>query len=229
MSEGLPTDSKVAAFASRFRELRTELGLTQEQIAQRLGVTTATYNRYEKGHRELAAGVLRRMAELVPGISAEWLLTGRGAMFGAGAAEAARALLRVPLLEHGWIADESAQAKPAVPNEILAFGRDWLRRELKSDPERLFLMEMAGDAMIPTLLPGEPILVHQNEGMPMGDGIHVLRVGGAIQVRRLQWISPEELEIIPDNPLYKSRIVARDELHHRTRVIGRVVWCSKRL
>ena len=228
MQDGNASASQSSPFGGRFRELRGRLALTQEQIARRLGVTTATYNRYEKGHREPAAGLLHRMSALAPGINAEWLLTGRGVAFGTDPTNGTAALLRVPILKTEAPGAGGAPGGQMEPNTMLAFSREWVRNELKCDPDRLFLLEMAGDSMTPTILPGELMLVHQWQGSPIHDGIYVLRVGGAVQVRRLQWLSAEELEFVPDNPLYKSRVVTPAEASEGNLVIGRVVWSGKR-
>ena len=39
-------------FAQRLRILRQNLGVTQETVADAIGVTSRTYIRYEKGERE---------------------------------------------------------------------------------------------------------------------------------------------------------------------------------
>ncbi len=39
-------------FAAQLRHLRTQLDLTQEALAAALGVSFATVNRWEQGHRE---------------------------------------------------------------------------------------------------------------------------------------------------------------------------------
>jgi len=226
MQDAKSTRGKGGPFGKRFREVRVQLHLTQEHIARQLGVTTATYNRYEKGHREPMASLLLRMVKLAPDINAAWLLTGVGEPFGRDA-RAEPGLLHVPLLrDPGGVGPRAPEAP--VPSGIIAFGRDWVRNELKCDPDSLFLLEMAGDSMSPTILPGELMLVRQGAEIPAHDGIHVLRMGGAIQVRRLQWLSPNELEVLPDNPLYKSRIVAPSELREDGQVMGRVVWSGKR-
>ena len=226
MQEEKPPEGKTRPFGARFRELRSRLGLTQEQIARRLGVTTATYNRYEKGHRDPSASLLQRMAGLAPGVNAEWLLNGQGAMYGSEAEQdAAPALMRVPALGSAFSPEDLEKAPPSA---AVAFGRDWIRQELKCDPSRVFLMDMGGDSMAPTLLPGEMLLVRRQEREPIGDGIHVLNVGGAIQVRRLQWVSTDALEAVADNPLYKSRTLSSAEAARSGIVIGRVLWSGKR-
>src|SRR5271165_2283780 len=48
----------------RLRDLRRRLGLSQEQLARRLGVSFATVNRWESGRTQLSARSLAALAEL---------------------------------------------------------------------------------------------------------------------------------------------------------------------
>jgi predicted ATPase/DNA-binding CsgD family transcriptional regulator/DNA-binding XRE family transcriptional regulator len=60
MSESPAADSA----AARLRALRTSLGLSQEQLARRLGVSFATVNRWESGRTRLSARAAAALAEL---------------------------------------------------------------------------------------------------------------------------------------------------------------------
>jgi predicted ATPase/DNA-binding CsgD family transcriptional regulator/DNA-binding XRE family transcriptional regulator len=57
-----PRDAE--SVAARLRFLRGSLGLSQEQLARRLGVSFATVNRWESGRTQLSARALTALAEL---------------------------------------------------------------------------------------------------------------------------------------------------------------------
>ncbi len=59
----------------RIRLARKRTGLTQEQLAEKIGIAFQTLNKYEKGHRLPDAEVLRQIA-IITGVDAGWLLTG---------------------------------------------------------------------------------------------------------------------------------------------------------
>lgn len=44
------------------RKLRSEKGMTQKQLAQKVGVTDVTITHYEKGHRDPKPKMLRKLA-----------------------------------------------------------------------------------------------------------------------------------------------------------------------
>ena len=47
---------------SRIRELRKELGLSQEKIAKRLGMSQTGYSKYETGENDIPTQVLIKLA-----------------------------------------------------------------------------------------------------------------------------------------------------------------------
>ena len=55
----------------RLRHLRRRLGLSQEQLARRLGVSFATVNRWESGRTHISAKSLAALAELEAGVAAD--------------------------------------------------------------------------------------------------------------------------------------------------------------
>jgi transcriptional regulator with XRE-family HTH domain len=56
--------------AARLRGLRGTLGLSQEQLARRLGVSFATVNRWESGRTQLSARAAAALAALEAGLAA---------------------------------------------------------------------------------------------------------------------------------------------------------------
>jgi predicted ATPase/DNA-binding CsgD family transcriptional regulator/DNA-binding XRE family transcriptional regulator len=57
--------------AARIQRLRTELGLSQEQLARQLGVSFATVNRWESGRTQMSARAGRALAEFEARAAAE--------------------------------------------------------------------------------------------------------------------------------------------------------------
>lgn len=59
----------------RIRLARKKVGLTQGQLAEKIGIAFQTLNKYEKGHRLPDAEILRQIA-IITGVDAGWLLIG---------------------------------------------------------------------------------------------------------------------------------------------------------
>lgn len=62
-----------AALGARLLELRRHLRLTQNAMADALGITARTFQNYERGEREISATVVKRLYQQF-GIDPVWLL-----------------------------------------------------------------------------------------------------------------------------------------------------------
>ena len=58
---------------NNFRKARNITGLTQEEVAGKLGVTRPAYIRYEQGERECSFATLCKLADIY-GVSTDYLL-----------------------------------------------------------------------------------------------------------------------------------------------------------
>ena len=60
-------------FGDRLKEARNSMGLTQEQLAEKIGVAKSTLAGYEKGNREPDVFKIKKLIEIL-GIDADYLL-----------------------------------------------------------------------------------------------------------------------------------------------------------
>lgn len=49
----------------KLRAKRVEKGYTQEELAKILGISTATYNRYEVGHTEMTETIINKLLQIL--------------------------------------------------------------------------------------------------------------------------------------------------------------------
>lgn len=66
-----------AAMGKRMAERRKQLGLTQEKVAEGVGIAYQQYNKVEKGKSCLGSDTLLRVSKVL-NISTDYLLTGTG-------------------------------------------------------------------------------------------------------------------------------------------------------
>lgn len=110
----------------------------------------------------------------------------------------------------------------------MAFHGGFLESLCAGPVERLRAVTVTGDAMAPTLQPGDQLLVDPEDGLGrLRDGLYLL--GGCADpiVKRLA-VHPDRrnLTILSDNPAYPPwPDCAPDALG----IIGRVVWAGRRL
>jgi phage repressor protein C with HTH and peptisase S24 domain len=120
-------------------------------------------------------------------------------------------------------AGPGALAAAEAAFDTFRFSRRWLR-EQGLEPAMLSAIRVSGDSMEPLLRDGDEILVDRSP-QPFREGIHVLRMGDVLHVKRVQAGPPGRVRLISANPAYEPVKVALDEID----VIGRVVWKSGRV
>jgi phage repressor protein C with HTH and peptisase S24 domain len=110
-----------------------------------------------------------------------------------------------------------------APFDTFRFSRRWLREQGLA-AGMLSAIRVSGDSMEPLLRDGDEILVDRSP-QPFREGIHVLRMGDVLHVKRVQAGPPGRVRLISANPAYEPVKVSLDEIE----VIGRVVWKSGRI
>ena len=131
--------------------------------------------------------------------------------------------LDVPRLALGASAGAGAFGGEEQAIGAFRFAARWLRGQ-GLDPSQLSAIAVTGDSMEPTLRDGDEILVDRSR-RTLSDGIHVVRTGDALLVKRLDTGRPGAIGLISDNPAYRAIELPAGEVE----VIGRVVWKSGRL
>ena len=63
-------------FSARLRECRSQAGLTQDQVAEALGIYRSALSLMESGKQGVPSELLRDICKLYH-VSADWLLTGQ--------------------------------------------------------------------------------------------------------------------------------------------------------
>ncbi|MBO9602669.1 MAG: transcriptional regulator [Novosphingobium sp.] len=139
------------------------------------------------------------------------------------AEEWAEDFVRIPRLPLGASAGPGSFSAQEIPFDSFGFSPRWLR-EQGLDPKMLSAIAVAGDSMEPELRDGDEILVDRAP-RPFRDGIHVVRMGDALHVKRVQLLRPGHLTLVSANRAYPPLEVPAGEVE----VIGRVVWKGGRL
>jgi phage repressor protein C with HTH and peptisase S24 domain len=239
---------KKHAIGARVALRRGELGISQPKLAAAIGMKQQGILSIERGDVERP----RKLRELSRALrtSDEWLLTGKGqkvvdsdddravpaefddytvpsgiqeidvrAGMGGGGNLEGRAVRHM--------GDHSDPVKP----EGWHFPRSFVREELRTSESRIIIVETQGDSMMPTIHPGERVVVDTGHITPSPDGVYAIRDHfDQIQVKRLQVMSrgePPSVLIISDNPAHKVDEENLEEL--QTRIIGRVICCMRRV
>lgn len=103
---------------------------------------------------------------------------------------------------------------------------DYLRNEAKASPRQTLVMEIIGDSMQPTYMPGDRVLIDLAQNAMSSDTVYAISDGlSEPQIKRLQRIpfsDPQQVIIISDNPNLERFTVDLDRLAIIGRVCGHI-------
>lgn len=103
---------------------------------------------------------------------------------------------------------------------------DYLRSEVKAAPNQTIVLEVIGDSMAPTYMPGDKVLVDLSQDHLITDTVYAISYDhGEPQIKRLQRIpfsTPPRVKIISDNPNLETFEVDLSQLTIIGRICGRI-------
>ena len=112
----------------------------------------------------------------------------------------------------------------------LMFRRDWLNRELKSNPNNLYILNTETDSMEPTIKHDALLIVDKSIDRIITEGIYILRRGDTILIKRVRKLSEDTIELISDNPVYGKDTINLNEQPEIT-ILGKVIyiWSGRKI
>lgn len=201
----------------RIKQARIKKGLTQEELARRLGISYPTLSKYENGHRIPDANLLSHLAKELdcdPG----WLLIGdEGGHFDQNPCSD---FITVPFIEYKYYDDseKTHSIKIKIDEEI--------RQEI-GNIDNITILKISGDDMEPTLNSGDLVIINKRlrEIEPQG-GIYAIEILNNLMIKRIQILYPSEiLRIISDNKNYPSFDISPNYV----KVYGKIIYVIKKL
>lgn len=221
-------DARSVSIGERLKEERERLGLSQPALIQG---HPRSQVRYEKGERSPDANYLARVAEA--GADVSYIVTGkRTAQSGIIGAAHRPGYVYLPLYEVGARAGKGGRVVDGAPaSEPLAFREDWIRREMRMQPESLALCYVEGNSNVPDLHPGDIVMFNRADTTATGDGYYLIRLEGAPLIKRLQRLPEGVIKVSSKNPDYEPFNVkpTPHDGPNGFEVLGRIVWACRRM
>ena len=243
-------NSHMTTLGSRLREAREAAGFKSARAAAiRHGWKVSTYSAHENGQNEYGPDEAKSYSKAFK-TKASWLLTNEGE-------PPARKHAPQPDIEPEFLGDfgsddggiveidvragmgagefsdrevrVNGELRDRVKSESWHFPETFVRGDLRSSPNRIIIAETQGDSMLPTIQPGERVVIDTAHNLPSPDGIYAIRDRyEGIQVKRLQVLrrgDPPRILIISDNEAHPNEEVGADEIA----IVGRVICSLRRL
>jgi transcriptional regulator with XRE-family HTH domain len=219
---------------------REARGMSRSELVKRSGVSKQQLSRLENGLIRLRLDHLKPFANALGYSPDQILLWGRypGTAEAQIEGEAKGASEHVPELA---LHSEAAAAHPKLRTrkdgrhverlkvEDWAFPASFVTNRLQASAKNLLVIEAEGDAMAPTIMSGDKVVVDTGHKKPSPDGLYAIRDAFEnVIVRRLQLLraaQPSRVKVISDNPKHAAEEVVLSELE----IIGKASCVLKLL
>lgn len=208
-------------FGITLRNLRNSKNLSQEELAEIIGVSKSTIGMYEQGKRiPKADATLKKLAEFFS-VSIDYLMglspnkedVTPSNIYSVEGLVSFEEIGTVKAGFDGMAAEIPTGRTIEIPASMLG-GRS---------QEDFFMLRVNGDSMYPTLHDGDSILCLRCSSVDPGTLAVVLYNGDEASVKKVNYIYGQNwMELIPDNPEYKTKRIEGADLE-QCRVLGKVV------
>ena len=202
----------MAEFKDNLKRLRTEAGMTQADLAQRLGKAQSCVGMYESGQRRPNFDILAKLADIFD-TDMNCLLTGQN--------------MPMPA-QYRDIINVNKKAVPVIGD--IACGEPIFAEEehegfLEADSatDFDFCLRCVGDSMINAGIPDGAMVFIRKQDMVENGEIAAVIIGGSITLKRVAYY-PEKNTLIlkPENPRYGDLVYIGSELDD-IRILGKAV------
>jgi len=218
---------------------REARGMSRGELVKLSGVSKQQLSRLENGQIRLRLDHLKPFASALGYTPEQILLWGR--FPGTGMLESSpREAVKLQPVGHrtGDVPEldmhapgEHRRGRPIelTRDESWSFPRSFVTERLHASVAKLRVLEVDGDAMAPTIMSGDRVVIDTGHKDPSPDGLYAIRDAfGGIVVRRLQVLRSARsvrVKIICDNHSH-----AAEELSHtQLDIFGKAVCCLKLL
>lgn len=224
-------DGTTSDVRERLLELAQERGASLASLSELLGRNASYLQQFiRKGSpRKLEEGDRRTLAEFFGvgeaelGAPAGASAPAREKSYTATGGRESEDWIEVARLNIGASAGPGALPDSEAAFDAFRFSRRWLSEQGLGDAQ-LSAIQVEGDSMEPLLNDGDEILIDRAP-RPFRDGIHVVRLGDTLMVKRVAQAGAGRFSLLSQNLAYPPVDVAAEEME----VIGRVVWKGGRI
>lgn len=203
----------MSTLADRLTLAIAHAGINQAELARRVGIKPPSVNGWFSGKAKFLRGENLLAAASALGVDQDWLATGKGEMLRQGGnADFAQVPKSVSpsATTSDYVRVEQLDAEAGMGGEVvnddypeviraMDFEPDYIRSIVGfvPAPGRLVLVTGTGDSMLPTIQPGDVVVVDRGVTSFDGDGLYLINMGNGHQIKRL--IDKGVIHVASDN------------------------------
>lgn len=188
--------------------LRKRMGLTQAEVASKLGIDRSTYAKYETGQSEPNLEMINKISTLYD-TTLDLLITGTSAPTSTGGKW-------IPVL---------GEVAAGIPIEAVEDIVDYeeIDAALAATGD-FFGLRVKGSSMEPRIREGDVVIVRKQNDADTGDTAVVMVNGDSATIKRIKKESDGSLWLLPNNPAYDPQHFTPSEILDKpVLIIGKVV------
>lgn len=209
----------MSTYSKRIRELRKNKSLSQEQLADKLGITKQAVSQMERGTRKPSMTMLEALCDFF-NVSTDYLLGKEDVTIrmvdnkGINRLDSPQSI-RVPVFD---------RVAAGIPLDAIENIIDW--EELSSRTVRgyeVFGLRVKGDSMQPRIAEGDVVIVRKQPDAESGD-IVIVRINGDFATCKRLVKYKGGISLISFNPAYPPMNYSNDEIKSvPVEIIGKVI------
>lgn len=197
----------MANFASTIKHLRTERGITQEQLAAMLKVSRSTIGMYETGSREPDFETCEAIADIF-NVDMDYLM-------GRSNVERKNPITPTTIIPPGFSPMPPMDQVPLVGRvacgtPITAEQNIERMVSVPSDWRATFTLKCNGKSMEPRILDGDLVAIRKQPTVENGE-VAAVRIGEEATLKHV-YVYSNYIELRPENPEFESIIKIGDEM-----------------
>ena len=191
---------------------------TDAALSRALGVSTSVIVGYHKRDSVPLEQCIKIAGKT--GVDLNWLILGRGTAPDGTVTTSTDDYIKVPVYDIQASAGNGHHNELEIIIDEIWVSPEWLHKE-GLYPKDLFCVEVRGDSMAhppSMIMPNDKVLI--NSAKMWDDGVFLVRVGGALRLKRLQWLADGRVSLISDNPAYQIETIDPDALGDAFVILG---------
>lgn len=226
----------------KFRQLLLDRKISMRRMSMDLGLNESYFQQFVTyGRPMLVEGNILRQAAAYLGVSEQsltpqssWLREPRpGVAYdttgyrGSVNRAAESNVVMIPIYDLGQAFESSGWAAARHQAGRMPFSLPMLQSITSASADQLVLLKVHGDAMAPTLVQGDYVLLNSQQSLVAGDGIYAIFHESQLLLKRFS-VDPvrKQVSMSCDNPAYPA---VREYSMIDIPVAGRALWVGKNL
>ena len=191
---------------------------TDLALSQALGLSAAVVGGYKR-RDTIPLEQCIKIADQT-GVDLNWLILGKGIAPDGTTTIQSDDFIKVPVYDIQASAGNGFHNEFEVIIDELWLSPEWVHQQGLYVKD-LFCIEVLGDSMAhpPSLImPKDKVLI--NRAIVDDNGVFLVRVGGSLRLKRLQWLVDGRVTLISDNPIYQPETIDPENMGEAFQVLG---------